>query len=74
MGPDIHWVVREFGVDGVVDPLQARHRNVFADLFWVHRLIDSLETGRETLGAAVALGVLLVPVAACYRCNDWAVA
>jgi hypothetical protein len=71
MGPDVHWVFREFGVDALADPLQAFHRTAFADLFWFHRLIDSLETGRENLEAAVALGLLLVLVAVYYRYNDW---
>ena len=73
MGPDVQ-VFRGFGVGGVADPLAAFQRTAFADLFWFHRLVDSLETGWGNLEAPVALVVLLALVAAYYRYNDWAAA
>jgi hypothetical protein len=72
--PDGHWLLREFGADGVADAWKSFHRSGYADLFWFHRLIDSLETGRNNLEAGAALVVLLVLVVGYYRYNDWAVA
>lgn len=74
MAPDVHRVFREFEVHAVADPLQAVHRSACANLFWFHRFIDSLETGRENLEAAAVLGVLLVRVAVSSRYTDRTVA
>lgn len=69
--PDGHWLVAEFGADGVAAAWRAFHRTPYANVFWFHHLIDSAETGRDTLEAGVALFALLVSVAGYYRYNDW---
>lgn len=71
--PDGHWLLREFGIDGPAAAWRAFHQTPYANVFWFHHLVDSLETGRENLEAGVALGILLVLVFAYYRYNDWAV-
>lgn len=72
--PDGHWLLREFGIGGPAAVWHSFHQTPYANLFWFHHLIDSLETGRENLEAGVALGVLLVLTLVYYRYNDWTVA
>jgi len=69
--PDGHWLLTEFGVDGLARVWKSFHRSPYADVFWFHHFIDSHETGRNNLEAGVALGVLFVLVVGYYRYNDW---
>lgn len=73
MLPDGHWLLREFGFDGLAEPWLALHGSALANLFWFHGLIDSLETGRPNLEGGVALAILVVLVVGYYRFNDWTV-
>lgn len=74
MFPDGHWLLWELGFDTVAAPWQKLHQSAYADLFWFHRTIDSLETGRSILEIGIALVILLVLVLGFYRYNDWSVA
>jgi hypothetical protein len=71
--PDGHWMLRGFEVDGPATAWHSFLQTTYANLFWFHRLIDSLETGRGNLEAGIALGVLLVLTLVDYRNNDWSV-
>jgi hypothetical protein len=73
MVPDGHWLLREFGVDASVNVWWSFHRTPYADVFWFHYTIDSLETGRPNLEAGVSLAALVVAVLVYYRFNDWTV-
>jgi len=72
--PDGHWLLREVGVDGIANAWKSFHQSSYADLFWFHRTIDSLETGRNNLEAGISLAILLVLVVGYYWYNDWSVA
>jgi hypothetical protein len=71
MIPDGHWLLREGGVDAAVDAWRSFHQTPYANVFWFHHAIDSLETGQPNLEAGVSLAVLLVVVLLYYRYNDW---
>lgn len=71
MAPDGHWLLREFGVDGPANAWKSFHQTGYADVFWFHHAIDSIETGRPNLEAGVSLFVLLVAVLVYHRYNDW---
>lgn len=72
--PDGHWLLRDVGIDGVAEMWKVVHQTPYANVFWFHHFIDSIETGRNNLEAGISLGVLLVLVLGYYRYNDWAVA
>jgi hypothetical protein len=71
MIPDGHWLLREFGINGPATAWRSVHQTVFADIFWFHHLIDSMETGRNNLEAGISLLLLLTLVFGYYRYNDW---
>lgn len=72
--PDGYWILREFGVKGPVNCWKSFHQTTYANLFWFHRFIDSIETGRNNLEAGISLAVLFVFVLVYYRYNDWTIA
>lgn len=69
--PDGHWLFREIGLLGIAGSWRAVHQTVYANVFWFHHFIDSIETGRKNVEVGVALGILVVAVAGYYRYNDW---
>lgn len=69
--PDGHWMLREAGYVGVADRWRAVHETRFADLFWFHHYLDSIETGRNNLEAGIALAALCVVVVGYYWYNNW---
>jgi hypothetical protein len=71
MLPDGHWMLSEFGFDGVAAAWKSLHRTALADLFWFHRFLDTHETGRGNLEAGVSLLLLFVVVGLYYVANDW---
>lgn len=73
MAPDGHWLLREFGIDGLANTWRSVHQTAYANVFWFHHFIDSIETGRNNLEAGISLGILLVLVVGYYRYNDWTV-
>jgi hypothetical protein len=73
MLPDGHWLLSEFGIHGAAAAWRTVHRSPYANAFWFHHFIDSVETGRANLEAGVALAILLVVVFGYYGYNDWSV-
>jgi hypothetical protein len=73
MVPDGHWLLRELGIVGPANVWRSIHQTTYANLFWFHHFIDSVETGRNNLEAGIALGILFVLVLGYYRYNDWTV-
>ena len=69
--PDGHWLFREFGIMGIAGAWRTVHQTRYANVFWFHHFIDSIETGRNNLEAGVALGILLMVVVGYYHYNDW---
>jgi hypothetical protein len=50
MVPDVHWVSPVF-----VTELRVLHHSAFANVFWLHRTLDVVDTGESKLFAAVAV-------------------
>lgn len=71
MVPDGHWLLHEAGLNGVAGIWRAFHATPYANVFWLHGVIDGLETGRPNLEAGIALTVLAVAVVGYYWLNDW---
>jgi hypothetical protein len=71
MIPDGHWLFRGLGMDGVATAWLAFHRSNAADVFWVHRLLDTSETGATKAELVLAVAVLLAAVGVYAVFNDW---
>lgn len=69
--PDFHWIFRELSLGGVARLWQAFHRSVFANVFWFHRAIDLVDGTPRDVEVGIALSILVPPVLAYYRYNEW---
>lgn len=73
MVPDGHWLFREMGVTSVAVVWRRFHQSSLANLCWFHRVLDTNETARPNVEAAMALLVLAVSIGIYYRYNDWTI-
>lgn len=71
--PDFHWFFREVTLMSQAAAWQSMHRSVFADLFWFHRLLDSMEPGGQRIEIGIAFAILVPSVLVYHRFNDWSV-
>lgn len=57
--PDGYWLLLELGIETGTGRWQALHGSEYANVFWLHGLVDSLETGRPNLQAGIALAAFV---------------
>lgn len=54
MIPDAHWVIPIFGTE-----IYTLHNSVAADIFWLHRTLDKIDTGDSRAVGALMLGLFI---------------
>jgi hypothetical protein len=73
MLPDGHWLFREFEYMGIAAIWRSFHQTPYANIFWFHHFIDSIETGRKNLESGIALILLFIIISGYYQYNDWTI-
>jgi hypothetical protein len=71
--PDFHWILQVLGLRRVASMWKTFHRSPLADLFWFHRLLDSIDTGQQSVEVGISLLILVSAVLVYYRFNNWTV-